>query len=111
MIRVSFPARFLLAVLATWRLAHLVVYEDGPGEVIVRLRERAGAGWAGKLMDCFYCTSVWAAAPLAIGVAGKRRLYPVTVLAVSGAACLLEQATVAATSSHTRQQEPEESPA
>jgi Protein of unknown function (DUF1360) len=105
----SFPARFTLAVLATWRLAHLVVYEDGPGDVIVRMRARAGEGWAGKLMDCFYCTSVWAAAPLAIGVAGKRRLYPVTVLAVSGAACLLERATLAATSSHTGQQEPEES--
>jgi Protein of unknown function (DUF1360) len=89
----TFPARFTLAVLATWRLAHLVVYEDGPGDVVVHLRARAGLGWAGKVMDCFYCTSVWAAVPLAAGVAGRRRLYPLTVLAVSGAACLLEQAT------------------
>ena len=36
--------RFLLAGLATWRLAFMLVREDGPGEIFARLRNRLGAG-------------------------------------------------------------------
>lgn len=85
--------RFALAALATWRVTHLLAEEDGPADVIVRLRRRAGSSWAGGLMDCFYCLSVWVAVPFAAGLAGRRRPDPVACLAVSGAACLLEQAT------------------
>jgi hypothetical protein len=87
------PFRFCLGALATWRLAHLVAAEDGPGDVVVRLRRRAGESWAGSLMDCFYCLSVWAAAPVTAGVVRRRREAPLTWLALSGAACLLERAT------------------
>jgi hypothetical protein len=85
--------RLAIGALATWRLTHLLVKEDGPGRVIVRLRARAGDGWAGELLDCFYCMSVWVAAPVAIAIAPRPRELPLTWLALSGAACLLEQAT------------------
>jgi len=85
--------RFVLAALATWRVTHLLAEEDGPADVVVRLRRRAGSSWAGDLLDCFYCLSVWVAVPFAVGLAGRRRVDPVACLAVSGAACLLEQAT------------------
>ena len=85
--------RFVLATLATWRVTHLLVAEDGPADVVVRLRRRAGSSWAGDLLDCFYCLSVWVAVPFTVGLAGRRRVDPVACLAVSGAACLLEQAT------------------
>ena len=57
----GFPARFVVGVLATWRVTHLLVAEDGPADVVVRLRRRAGDGWIGEAMDCFYCLSVWTA--------------------------------------------------
>src|SRR4051794_35376505 len=84
---------FVAAALATWRVAHLVAAEDGPGDVIVRLRRRAGRSGLGQLMDCFYCLSLWVAAPLAVGVARRPREAPVTWLALSGAACLVERTT------------------
>src|SRR5579862_3348650 len=59
------PVPFALAALATWRLTHLIVAEDGPAEVVVRLRRAAGAGVVGQAMDCFYCASVWVALPVA----------------------------------------------
>ena len=85
--------RFVVAALATWRITHLLAEEDGPGDVIVRLRRRAGSGSVGELLDCFYCLSIWVAAPLSAGLGRRHRLDPVSWLAVSGAACLLEQAT------------------
>jgi hypothetical protein len=88
-----FGAQFALGVLATWRVTHLLAEEDGPGDLVVRLRARAGDGWQGRLMDCFYCLSVWTAMPFALVVARRRRDAPVAVLALSGAACLLERAT------------------
>ena len=83
--------RFVLAVLATWRVTHLLANEDGPANVIFRIRQRLGNGLFGKLADCFYCLSVWVAIPLAI-FAGRDALERcVTWLALSGAACLLER--------------------
>ena len=86
---------FAVATLATWRLAHLVAEEDGPANVIARARARAGESALGELMDCFYCLSLWAAAPLAFAVTTRRRDVPLTWLALSGAACLLERTTSA----------------
>lgn len=85
--------RFAVASLATWRVAHLVVEEDGPFDLVVRLRQRAGDGALGALLDCFFCSSVWAGAACAPAVARRRRELPLAALALSGAACLLERVT------------------
>ena len=55
----------LLATLCVWRLTHLLQAEDGPGEFFVRLRRKVGSGFCGALLDCFYCLSLWIAAPIA----------------------------------------------
>ena len=89
----GFGVRFALASLTTWRVTHLLAEEDGPADVVVRLRARAGESWIGELMDCFYCLSAWVAAPLAVAVSRRRRDTPLVWLALSGAACLLERAT------------------
>jgi hypothetical protein len=88
-----FAIRFALAALATWRVTHLLAEEDGPANLVVRVRARLGASPAGELMDCFYCLSVWVAAPLTLTVTRRPRAAVGTWLALSGAACLLERAT------------------
>jgi hypothetical protein len=90
----AFAVRFVVGALATWRVTHLLVAEDGPADLVVRLRRRAGDSWVGDALDCFYCLSVWTAAPVVAVVARRRREAPLTWLALSGAACLLERATV-----------------
>lgn len=83
---------FLLASIATWRITHLLQAEDGPWDVLVKLRALAGDSVFGKLLDCFYCLSLWMALPFACLVQG----WPHRVvfwLATSGAAILLERAT------------------
>ncbi len=87
----SFWIRFVLAVLATWRVTHLLASEDGPAELIARFRVRLGSGLAGKLMDCFNCLSLWVAAPIAFFVTRKPLDVLLTWLALSGATCLLER--------------------
>jgi hypothetical protein len=82
--------RFTVAVLATWRLAHLVAREDGPGEILVSLRRRVSAG-LGKMLDCVYCLSLWISAPAALWITRDPFDWFVTTLAVSGGACLLER--------------------
>ena len=58
--------RLALGVLTVWRITHLLQAEDGPGNVVVHLRRAAGNNFWGKLLDCFYCLSLWVAAPLAL---------------------------------------------
>ncbi len=80
----------VVAVLATWRLAHLVAHEDGPFDVVVAARRAAGAGVLGRLMDCPYCLSLWLAAPFAAYVAIDFATGVALWLAISGGACLVE---------------------
>ncbi|MDQ6889269.1 MAG: DUF1360 domain-containing protein [Bacteroidota bacterium] len=84
---------FLISSLAVWRLTHLLNKEDGPFDIIFLIREKAGSGFFAKLLDCFYCLSIWIALPFAIwsGIFWVEKL--ILWLALSGAACLLEQAT------------------
>jgi len=87
----EFCIRFVLAVLAAWRVTHLLAREDGPGDIIVRFRGRLGSGFFGKLMDCFYCLSFWVAAPMSLYVTRGPLDLLFVWLALSGAACLLER--------------------
>ncbi len=83
--------RFIVAVLATWRVTHLLANEDGPADVIFGVRRWLGDGFIGSLMDCFNCMSVWVAAPLALFVSTNPLTWAVSWLALSGGACLLER--------------------
>jgi hypothetical protein len=87
----EFAIRFVLAVLATWRVTHLLASEDGPADVIFRLRRWFGRGWLGSLMDCFNCLSLWIAAPAAFFLSNRPVVWVVSWLALSGTACLLER--------------------
>jgi|SRR5450755_2463416 hypothetical protein len=87
----EFWIKFVLASLATWRVTHLLAREDGPADLIVRLRARLGSSLAGTLMDCFKCLSLWIAAPAALFVTRSLLDWLFTWLALSGAACLLER--------------------
>lgn len=94
-----------LGVLAAWRVTHLLYAEDGPWDLVVRLRRLAGDGFWGALLDCFYCLSLWIAAPFAywIGAGWKERLllWP----ALSAGAILLERVTQEKTAAQTSTQD------
>ena len=83
---------FLLGALAVWRLTHLFAAEDGPSHLIVRLRQRAGSGFWGSLLDCFYCLSLWISVPFALLLSGQWREWILLWPALSAAAILLEHA-------------------
>src|SRR5262245_4513567 len=84
---------FVIAVLAVWRITHLFSGEDGPGDIFLRLRRLAGRGFFGQLLDCFYCLSLWFAAPLG-WLMGETWFTRVLLwLALSGGAILFERIT------------------
>lgn len=54
------PFVFLLAVLAVYRLSHMVALEDGPFDVFANLREKTGqTDWIGRGLHCALCISFW----------------------------------------------------
>jgi hypothetical protein len=85
-----------VGILAVWRVTHLFYGEDGPWNLMVRLRARAGQGFWGELLDCFYCLSLWVALPLAValgeGLWDRVLLWP----ALSAGAIVLERLTATA---------------
>jgi hypothetical protein len=85
--------RFTLCILAVWRLTHLLAKEDGPADLVFRLRRRLGESEVGRAMDCFYCLSVWIALPFTFLLPGSWLDRSLGWLALSGAACLSEKLT------------------
>jgi hypothetical protein len=83
-----------LGILITWRVTHLVSVESGPWRIFEWLRRAAGTGVVAELLACFYCLSLWIAAPLAVllGSGWRHRflLWP----ALSAGAILLERLTL-----------------
>lgn len=95
-----------LAALAVWRVAVMVVEEDGPWEMFARLRERAGivtfpdgtvdrpATLAAGVLSCVRCASVWLSVPATVATwpGDDWQLWVLTPLALSGFAVLVESA-------------------
>jgi hypothetical protein len=92
MIELDFVA-VVLAVLAVWRVTHLLVAEDGPWNVFAHLRRAAAAIRLQRLVDCFYCASVWIAIPFALLIARDWRAIAMCIPAFSGGAIVLERLT------------------
>jgi hypothetical protein len=85
--------RLVLGVLAVWRVTHLLQAEDGPWDIVVRIRRAVGNGFVGRLLDCFHCLSLWVSLPAA-AILGREWTEGVFLwLALSAGAILLEQIT------------------
>lgn len=89
----------ILGILGVWRITHLLQAEDGPWNIVIRVRRAVGNGFWGELLDCFYCLSLWISAPFAYilgeSLTEQLLLWP----ALSAGAILVERVTI-------REQEP-----
>jgi hypothetical protein len=87
---------FCIAALATWRLAHFLHSEDGPWNVMTRLRD-ALAGRRIGILACFLCISVWPALSAALLLGPGWREFLLLWPALSAAAVLVERVAFPAT--------------
>jgi hypothetical protein len=85
--------KYGILVVVVWRVTHLLSTEDGPFDLVFKFRKWLGNSFFGKLMDCFYCLSIWIGL-LAALYAGNTAIDVVLLcLYYSGASILLEKAT------------------
>ena len=80
-------------ILATWRVTHLVVEEDGPWDVLRRIRGLLGGAGGQGLLNCFLCASVWIAVGVALLFVHGWRDVAIAAAAFSGGAILLQRLT------------------
>lgn len=85
--------KYFVIVIVVWRITHLISSEDGPFDIIVRLRKSAGSSFIGKLMDCFYCLSMWIGFLVALYAGTKPEEILILTFYYSGASLLLEKIT------------------
>lgn len=95
------PFTFLIFALAVWRISSLLVNEDGPFDIFIKLRWKAGVRFdkesepygtnvISKGLLCVWCVSVWIAGVGAILISANFLEYIVLVLALSAAAIMVE---------------------
>jgi hypothetical protein len=82
---------FLLGTLAVWRITHLLGFEDGPWDLLERMRAMLGHGMVRKMFACFYCLSLWVALLVALFLGETRRAKLLLWPALSGAAIWVER--------------------
>lgn len=83
----------VLAVLCVWRVTHLLHAEDGPWDLMRRLRDALGGRSGSGLLDCFYCLSLWVSAPAAWWLGRDLTHGLVLWPAISAGAILIERLT------------------
>ena len=81
----------ILGALCVWRLTHLLHAEDGPARVFERLRRRLAHTFLDALIGCFYCLSLWIAAPFALLIGLDIRERALLWPALSAGAILIER--------------------
>src|SRR5688572_5138861 len=87
------PIAVALAVLAVWRVTHLIVAEEGPWRILAHLRRAAIALRLGGVVTCFYCASVWVAIVFTLLIAHGWRSIALCIPALSAGAIVLERLT------------------
>ena len=95
----------ILGLLCVWRFTHLLQAEDGPWDLVVRLRRFAGNSFWGNLLDCFYCLSLWIAVPFALVLGADWRERGLLWPALSAGAILIERATASAPAVYFEEEE------
>ena len=79
----------LIATLATYRVVRIILIEDGPFNVFVKLRGRLDPDartWLGRGMQCVWCLSFWVAPALVVLATDTIGFLLVSGLAVSALA-------------------------
>lgn len=86
--------RFVIAILAVYRVSHMVALEDGPWDAFTELRERIGQRtWFGRGFHCVLCISWWLALPAAIAIVPREPAFWLLLWpAVAGGVLLLHKA-------------------
>jgi hypothetical protein len=85
--------KYFVFVIIVWRLTHLITAEDGPFDLIIKIRKSMGNSFWGKLMDCFYCLSIWVGVPAAWYACANWLELIILCIYYSGASILLEKLT------------------
>jgi len=90
-----FVIEFVLCAFALWRITRLFADESGPFDCFKRLRQylEFRTPFLFKLIDCFYCLSIWFAIPFAIYLSHGWIDGLLIWLALSGNACIIYTAT------------------
>jgi alkylhydroperoxidase family enzyme len=82
----------VLAVLAVWRVAHLLALERGPWDAVSRLHAALAGRALGELLACPHCLAMWLALAPAAWLAPGWGEGLLLWLAIAGGASALERA-------------------
>jgi len=85
--------KYVIFVFVVWRLTHLISAEDGPFDLIFKIRRAIGNNFFGQLMDCFYCLSIWIGLLCAIYAGNGILEIIILTLYYSGVSILMERIT------------------
>lgn len=81
----------LIDALAVWRVSKMLVHEEGPSQVFMKLRERTGIEHedgipivvpSGNVLGCLWCTSVWVSIGMIFVPPLVRQILAVSALAI-----------------------------
>jgi len=82
--------RFFLSALAVWRVSFMLAREDGPWDLLKRLRRSLGGG---RALGCVKCLGLWISMPFVLFIGTRGVEGCVTWLALAGVVALIDEWT------------------
>lgn len=93
--------QFFLVSLAIWRASSLLAREDGPFDILLRIRmlfgvkfdktsEEFGTNWFSKGIICVWCNSIWFSVLGSFIISGSIGWYFINLLALSAMAIIID---------------------
>lgn len=94
--------RLLLAALGAHRATQFITLDDGPGDVMLDIREKLGVydlgddghpkSGIGRFFNCYHCVGKWVSIPLALTAVFPTKLGDglLGILGVAGAISIIE---------------------
>lgn len=83
---------YLLAVLAAYRIAHMIALEDGPADVFALIRSKfpQEESWIGRGVNCPLCIGFWSSLAVAMLLPfATWQVFALNWLGVAGAVTVL----------------------
>ena len=86
---ISFETYIIFGVLV-WRITRLICFENGPFDLLLKLRGLLYKNKLGKLLECFHCFGIWVSIVICLLFLPFNHFLLVGVFSVSGLASIIE---------------------
>lgn len=81
----------IVSILIVWRITYLICFDSGPFDIMLKIRKVLYRLRAGKLIECFHCTSIWISILVVLAIYEINASTVFLIIGIAGGASIIEK--------------------